>query len=149
MAQIVVNTAQAEALFDSLNINKQKNILRSAIRKAINPVLQEAKSNFKNEFQTHTGEGFKSLGLQMYRKRIGVAVGARIKAPFKGYYARFLDTGTKERFRKVAGGKVSTGKIKPSLFFNSAASARQGQAGKDLETGVIAALNKAINSGRI
>lgn len=145
--QMVVDIRQAEQLFANLAINKQKNVLRSAVRKAINPALQEAKRNFKSDFAQGTGGGFASLGLQMYRRQIGAAIGARISGGKKGWYARFLDTGTKERFQKKTG--KSTGKINPSLFFNSVASARQGQAGSDLETAVIWALNKAISRGVI
>ena len=144
--QLIVNTQQAAQLFDNLDIKKQSNILRAAVRRALKPVLQDAQSNFSGDFQKNTGEGYRSLGVSMYRKNIGGAVGARINGTFNGYYAKFLDTGTRARFRKDG---TSTGKINPSLFFNSAAASREGKAGEDLANGVIAALNKAIQGGKI
>ena len=144
--QVIVNTQQAAQLFDNLNVKQQSNILRAAVRRALKPVLQESQSNFSGDFQKNTGEGYRALGVAMYRKNIGGAVGARTTGNFNGYYDKFLDTGTKARFRKNG---ASTGKINPSLFFNSPASSRVNKAGDDLANGVIAALNKAIERGRI
>lgn len=144
--QLIVNTQEAVQLFDSLDIRKQSNILRVAVRNALKPILNEAQSNFASDFQKNTGEGYRSLGISMYRKLIGGVVGARISGNFNGFYAKFLDKGTKARFRKNG---ASTGKINPTAFFSSPAYGREGQAGEDLANGVIAALNKAIQKGKI
>lgn len=140
--QFIVDTKQAEEVFNSLNIKKQSNILRVAIRNVLTPVLKEAQSNIIGDFQRDSGDAYKSLGISLYRKNIGGAVGARINGANNGFYAKFLDMGTAPRIRKKGG---ETGKLNPSLFFSAPAQEREGSAGVDLANGVIFALNKAIN----
>ena len=167
-AMIIVDSSEAMALFDLLPIDKQKNILKSAVRKALIPILNEAKQNFQAKFNQNSGKGLESLGIQMMRDRIGGAVGSRIiskagemkkyrlaKASggeshviqkYGGYYGRFLDSGTNERFTKK--GK-SNGILTKSDFFTSVTESRVNSATEDLTNGVIFALNSAINRGKI
>ena len=144
--KFIADISQAQALFDNLDINKQKNIIRAAIRNAMAPVLSGARSNFKTDFENRTGKAFDSLGLQMYRRGLGAAVGARLSGGHRGFYAKFLDIGTKQRFKKSG---ATTGKIHPSLFFNENAAAKMGKATEDLADSVIFILNKQIKAGKI
>ena len=144
--RVIVDISEAEKLFDSLDVRKQNNIIRSAIRKSLTPILQASKDAFKSEFDTHAGKAYDSLGLQMFRRGLGAAIGARVNKKHTGYYPRFLDLGTKQRFKKSG---ATTGKIHPSLFFNSNASAKDGKAAEDLADSIIWALNKQIKAGKI
>lgn len=143
---LIVDIHQALNLFDSLEYKKQRNILNSALRGVMAPIMTQAKASFSSSFRKRTGQGVRSIGSMLYRRSTGIAGGARVKGTFKGYYGRFLDQGTVQRYRKNG---ASTGKLKPSLWFQSVGASKSGQAGRELETAVIAALNKAINKGSI
>ena len=174
MGIAVVDIRDAERLFNLLEVKQQKNVLRSAIRHALKPILRETQANFKADFGTDgTGGGYKSLGVSMFRKSIGGTVGARLNSlageltksknyrlsnpgksyvtqKYKGYYARYLDIGTAPRFMKTnKTGKGYRGRLKPSLFFSDPAFKREGKAAEDLANGVIYALDYAATHGRI
>ena len=158
--KIIVDIKEAEKLFDSLDFKTQTNVLKSAIRNALAPITKQAQQNFANEFNSK-GPAYESLGLQMFRKGLGGATGARIakragmminakgkwqRNQWIGYYARWLDLGTGMRTTRKG---ASRGKLKPSLFFNSVAYSRQDKAMDDLSNSVIAILNKQIKAGKI
>lgn len=168
--KLVVDIHEAAVLFDSLDIKKQNNLVKSAIRLSLSPILKEAQSNFRSKFKQGSGEGLKSLGMQLFRRRNGGAIGARLslrkgelkklrlykkgnqnkKAPqlqkYQGWYMRFLDVGTAAR--KTKKGK-NLGKITPSLYFSAPSSAREGKAINDLSDNIILALNKSIKLGKL
>ena len=94
--------------------------------------------------------GYDSLGTAPYRKTIGVGVGARVRGQYKGFYDRFLNSGTVERFRVTKSGKkVTTGKITGTNFFTDAVKDNESNVVADLEINIIARLNQLMMKGKI
>lgn len=149
-AEVTTDFSEIDKIFDNLNSKQLKQVLNPAIRKTLNPIIATAKSNFSLTFKTRTGKALKSLGVSPYRRTIGLGAGARIKGQFVGYYARFLDGSTKERFRTTKSGKrASTGKITASNFFTNAVKSNEASVESNLEQNVINQINKMISNGKI
>jgi len=124
--KVAIDISEVEAMFQSLNSKQLKSVLNPAIRKVLNPIIRDAQVNFRMDFnrsankskQHNPDAAYKSLLVSPYRRTIGLGAGASIRKPNKGYYARFLNDGTAERFRTTKRGvKVSTGRLIAKPFF--------------------------------
>ena len=62
--RLVSNFKEAETLFSNLDYNKQKNVLKSAVRQTIKPVLTLARRNLRANTNSITGNAYKSLGIK-------------------------------------------------------------------------------------
>lgn len=145
--RLVSNFKEAETLFSNLDYNKQKNVLKSAVRQTIKPVLTLSRRNLRANTNSITGNAYKSLGINSYRRKVGMVVGARIKQPYVGYYSKFLDSGTVDRYHKK--NRKYIGKIKPNNFFEDAVQSSNVMNGESLQKNVIQAINKYIMKGKI
>lgn len=146
--KIVTNFKEANELFESLNLTKKKAVLRSAMREALKPVLVEAKASYKSEINSKTGQGFRSLGTALVGKSsdIGVGTGARVKGGYSGWYVKFQNAGTDDRYHK--NGKW-VGKIKPTSFFSKVAESKQDDVVNNAADNLINTLNRFIYRGSI
>jgi len=147
-AKVVIDISEVEAVFQSLNQKQLRAVLNPAIRKVMNPVLHDAQINFRMDFNSRTGNAYKSLGISPYRKTIGLGVGARIRGENKGWYARFLNDGTAERFRKTKKGLVSTGRIIGKPFFTDAVKSNEPMVMENLEVNVIKTIERMIKKSK-
>lgn len=148
----VVNIKEAMELFERITIQKQKVIFNSALRRIMKPLVAQSAANFRGDFDVATGRTIKSLGSMLYRKKIGIATGMRLKylkqpdgttkGIYEGYYGRFLNTGTKDRYTKKG---QYRGKIKASLWFDDPAERLIAKGGSQFADAVIYAINKAAS----
>ena len=151
-----IDISEVERVFNCLNEKQLKSLLNPAIRKVLNPIIKDAQVNFRMDFNrlSHSTKqhapdaAYKSLLVSPYRKTIGMGAGASIRGKNQGYYARFLNDGTAERFRKTKKGRVSTGKITAKPFFSDAVKGNESNIESSLEDNVIRAIERMIKKGK-
>lgn len=148
----VVNIREAMELFERIETRKQRVIFNSALRRIMKPLIAESTANFRSDFDVTTGRTIKSLGSMLYRKKLGIATGMRLKylrgegsSPvgiYEGWYGRFLNTGTKDRYTKKG---YFRGKIDPTFWFDDPAERLISKGGSQFADAVIYAINKAAS----
>lgn len=143
--EITIDTnqiAHLEEFFNELSAVDQRKVFMTAFRKASKPLIQRAKANTP---VGATGTLRKSIGTIEVPNEIALIVGAKNSGANKGWYGHFLEDGVpQERFRKTKKGKVSTGKIVGTHFFEKAYEGTETEVMEAVEVEFYAAIDNAI-----
>ena len=132
--------------YQELSDMDKRKIWLTAYRKAAQPLLRKAKANapWGTTTKKHVrGALARSLVMEAVPGEIAIDVGASLKKP-SGWMAHFIDTGTKERFRKTKKGKVSTGRIIGTHFFEKAVEEESDKITEAADIAYYEAIDKAI-----
>ena len=122
------NLKYLEDFFRDLSSLDQHKIFISSYRKAVKPLVKQAKINAPKGV-TRILE--KSIGTVEIPQRMSILVGPKLAGRYKGWYAHFTEEGTKERIKrrqsKRKGAKIrgnmagaSTGKVTATHWFQNA-----------------------------
>ena len=127
--EVKVNTDNIKVLqdfFDGLSTIDQRKIFISGVRKAVKPLVRQAKADAPYK----TGRLMRSIGTIEIPDRIAIIVGAKVAGGKRsGWYGQILEVGsykTGERFRrrikgeKIKSGKGLTGVLKGTHFIVNA-----------------------------
>jgi hypothetical protein len=127
----------------------QRKIFLAAYRKAAQPILQKVKAaapvgkTRKVDGVLRTGGGLRrSMGISAVPDEIAIEIGASNRRA--GWMAHFVESGTKERFRKTKQGKVSTGRVTGTHYFENAIEGEGEKAMNAAAEGYFEAIDKAI-----
>ena len=139
------NIKELDRVFDGLKDGSQRSVIISALRRASKPILADAKSNLRSDTKIGSGNLINCIGVITMRKVAGIQVGVRKTAPWKAWYGRLINSGTKERFRKTKSGvRVSTGKLDATNFFTDAYNKNTNIVADDFSNQMIISFDKFI-----
>ena len=117
-----------EDFFNDLSLVDQKKIFMAGFRKAAKPLLSAARLAAPYK----TGRTKKSFGTIAVPQDIAIIVGSKLSGANKGWSTHFIESGTKERFRRTKG-NAPTGKVTGTHFFENAYNATESQIFDNIE----------------
>ncbi len=113
-----VTISDVEQTFQALSILDQKKILNNAFKKALEPMVEVARTRVSSHRKT--GNLYNSIGT-VSSGDIGVWIGARVKGGYKGYLGLIFEKGTRQRFYLTKKGNVhKTGEMRGYWFMETA-----------------------------
>lgn len=141
----IINDKELLKLFNELQTVYQNRVIQQGLRKAAQPILQQAKQNFNTRKKNKSKTGYKDLSkyfkIEGNRDKTGVKIGV------KNYYkARWIEWGTVDRYYKTKRNKTEhfTGKIVATHFFYDAVETKKNEAQQQVSKCIIDALNKLV-----
>lgn len=133
-----VTISDVEMTFQAFSVLDQKRILNRAFTKALEPMVEEARSQVSSHRKT--GNLWFSVGT-LNSKDIGVWIGARIRNGYKGYLGAIFEKGTKPRFYVTRNGVIHrTGEMRGYWFMENAKRRTE----KQILSSVTGAWNKEV-----
>ena len=135
------NFQHLQQFWDDLKGADQSQVMRQAFRRAVRPLVQQARTMAPSQDTAEGGGLRRSIGTQSIgRGEWGILVGA--KRP-QGAHAHLIEEGTTERFRRTKG-DAPTGRVRALHWFRRAYEATEDTVFNNLEDSWLVSIDNMI-----